>query len=383
MTLINSNDIESIQILKDAAATSIYGSRASNGVIIVTTKSGKKGEGTLAVNYSTGISNLSRTPDDIGYVNTEDWFKVMDKSYQNTYGSDFTMNDHYRFVPLATTKLTRDEAMNIHTNWYDETFRTGSFSDFNISSTQGFEKGSLFLSANYRKDVGVQNNNDFDRFSVRSNLTFSPTKNLTLGAKLTFSINNNDKRSYGVTNLVTYTLPWFPVYVPGSEPNYYNPYTGSNPVASSDPNNYLNNIKQYRGLGSLFLNYQLPVKGLSFRTELAGDFLQSNAVEWYSREIWLNGAQKPTARASEEAVTYNSINYNGFLTYDRTFDVHKLTIVAGGEAPRTSQYTRNLRGEGLTGKYQEIGTPNVFTYMYGGHLRITTGKQQQMKKLFI
>ena len=367
MSLINPNDIESIQVLKDAAATSIYGSRASNGIIIVTTKNGKKGVGNTSFNYTTGFSSLTRTPEDVGYVNTTEWFKLMDEAYMNSSGTNFSINDYYRFSPQAYTQISREQAQNINTNWYNELFRTATFSEYNLSSSQGYEKGSFYISGNYRKDKGVQMNNDLERFSFRSNVTFNPSKNLTVGAKINFSASKNEKRNSGITSIVTYALPWFPVYNPENTNQYFNAYTGANPAALSDPLNRRNNVEQLRGIGVLSLNYTVAnVKGLSFRSELSADVIQSNLVDWESREIWLNGAQKPTARASEESVTFNSYNYNDFGTYDKTLINHSFTLVVGAEATRTSQYSRNLRGEGLIGKYQEIGTPNVLNQIYGG-----------------
>jgi len=367
MSLINSNDIESIQILKDAAATSIYGSRASNGVIIVTTKNGKKGVGTTSFNYSSGVSTLTRTPQDVGYVNTKEWFQVMDEAYKNSSGSTFTMDDYYRFSPQAYTKLTREQAEQNNTNWYDQLFRPATFSEYNLSSSQGSDKGSFYISANYRKDKGVQMNNNLERFSVRSNVTFNPSPNLTVGARLSFSTSNNEKRNSGITSIVTYALPWFPVYNPENSNQYYNAYTGSNPAALTDPKNRKNNVEQLRGLGVFSLNYNIArIKGLSFHSELSADVIQSNLVDWESREIWLNGAQKPTARASEEAVTFASYNYNFYGTYTRTSGIHSYNVVAGVESTRTSQYRRRMRGEGLIGKYQEIGTPTVLTQISGG-----------------
>lgn len=367
MANVNPNDIESVQVLKDAAATSIYGSRASNGIIIVTTKSGKKGVGSTSFNFSSGISSLSRTPEDVGYVDTKGWFKVMDAAYTNSQKRLFGMNDYYRFAPQAYTKLTRDQAEAINTNWYNQLFQNATFSEYNLSSTNGYEKGSFFLSGNYRKDKGVQINNNMERFSVRSNVSFNPNKNLTFSAKINFSASNVEKRNSGVTSIVTYALPWFPVMNPENVNQYFNAYTGSNPAALTDPANRKNNVEQLRGMGVLSANYTVEqLKGLSFRSELSADIIQSNLVDWESRDIWLNGAQKPTARANEEAVTYKGYNFNIYGTFTRTTGDHIYTAVVGGEFTRSSQYSRSLRGEGLIGKYQELGTPNVMTAMYGG-----------------
>ncbi|MFN7117845.1 MAG: SusC/RagA family TonB-linked outer membrane protein, partial [Saprospiraceae bacterium] len=292
MSLINPNDIESIQVLKDAAATSIYGSRGSNGVIIVTTKSGKNGKGTLNVNVSSGISDLTRTPYDMGYVNTQEWFQVMDQAYQNTFGRNFKMQDYYQLAPLAFDEITRAqiEAGNINTDWYDEIFRMGSFTDINLSSSKGAEKSAYYLSANYRSDKGVLDHNQLDRLSVRSNLNFEPFDNLLFETRLSFSYTNNERRDEDMTTLIKFSLPWMPVYNPENPGVYFNPYATGNIRARNDPNNTLNNVKQYRALGNFALQYNLPyVKGLSLRTEFSADIIQSNLVDWRSRNIRLDG----------------------------------------------------------------------------------------------
>ncbi|MBL7858605.1 MAG: SusC/RagA family TonB-linked outer membrane protein [Cyclobacteriaceae bacterium] len=366
MALINQNDIESIQILKDAAATAIYGSRGSNGVIIVTTKSGKKGDGSIQFNYSTGVSNLTRTPEDVGFANTKEWFQIMDKAYLNSSGDteDFDMMEYYNNVPmanipLASPKLTREQAEAINTNWYDELFRVGTFQNFNLSASQGTENTSFYISSNYRKDNGVQNFNSLDRFTIRTNLDFNPSKNLSIGTKLTFGYTKNDQRASGITSISVDALPWLPIYELDNPNRYYNAYTQSNALAVRDPENLLDRVEQYRGLGGVSLNYRIPaIQGLSLRTELSGDVLQSNRVVWQSGDIRADATNtKSQSAASEESITYTGMNYNLYGSYDRTFNNHSINLVGGAEATRSYQYIRAISGTGLTGKYQEIGSP--------------------------
>jgi TonB-linked SusC/RagA family outer membrane protein len=366
MSLINPGDIESIEVLKDAAATAVYGSRGSNGVILVTTRKGKKGDGNLSLNYSSGLSTLTRTPAQVGYVDTQGWFSVMDQAYQNSSNRDFDMADYYRFAPQAFTQLTRPQAMATATDWYKELFHTGSFSDYNLSSSNAFEKGSLYISGNYRSDKGVQRNNNLERTSVRSNLEFSPLKNLTLGLRLNLAYANNDQRNSGITSLVTYALPWLPVRNPDNELQYFNPYSGANPAALSDPANTKNNVQQYRGLGAVSLEYRLPVlAGLALRTELSTDLMQSNIVLWQSRDIRLDGGQNPSSYGREEAVTSKVVNYNAYASFERVFAKHSINVVGGVESTRMSQYSRSLSGQDLTGVYQELGNPTVMLSMSG------------------
>ena len=374
MSMINSADIESIQILKDAAATAIYGSRASNGVIIVTTKSGKKGKGDLNVDFSTGVSDLSKKPSDIGFVNTRQWFQVLDEMYKNS-GKTFEMNEYYRVSPFAFNRLTRQQAEAINTNWYDELFQKGSFTDVNISSSKRAEKSNYFISANYRKDEGVQKFNTLERFSTRANLEFNPLEALKVGTRLNFAYTQNNRMPNtgyrggggGLNVLTTSSLPWLPIYDPNNPKKYFNPYTGANPVAYSDPKNLVDELNQYRALGGIYADYQLPfLKELSIRTEASFDFLQSNNIYWKSREINLDGTNTPNSFASDQAVTYQSINYNLYGTYSKSFGNHNITAVGGTEAQRIKQYNRQMTGQNLIGTYQELGNPAKMLSMYAG-----------------
>ena len=364
MSLINPNDIESVTVLKDAAALSIYGSRGSNGVIIVTTKTGKKGMSSTNINITTGISQVGRKPSDVGYANTDEWFAVMDEATLNSTDGKkiFNINDTYRNMPNANPdhRIGRDviEVLGIDTDWYDEAFRNGTFTDVNVSSSRGFDKGSFYLSGNYRTDQGVVNHNKLDRFSLRSNLSFEPLKNFTLDAKLNFSYTNNERRDDDLTTITKWSLPWMPVYNPNNPSEYWNPYTQANIVARNDPKNTLNNVKQYRALGNLSLIYDIPgVEGLNIKAEFMTDIIQSNLVIWRGTEINLDGDNNPIARAEEETVTFTSINYNFYPSYTREIGKSSINVLAGIEGQRNSQYLRRMVGQGLSGEYQELGIP--------------------------
>jgi TonB-linked SusC/RagA family outer membrane protein len=370
MALINQNDIERVEVLKDAAATSIYGSRASNGVIIVTTKSGKRTEGSSTTfSYATGFSQLTKTPNDVGYANTKEWFQIMDEAYKNssknnagTFPSD--LSEYYSRTPsaaspLASPRLNREEAEAINTNWFHELFHTGTFQSYNLSSMKGTDKSAYYLSGNYRKDNGVQRNNSLERFTVRSNLDFKPTDNITISSKLTFGYTKNDQQNSGITSITDNALPWFPVREPGNPNRYFNAYTEvGNAAANVDPKNFLNRVEQYRGLGGISLNYRVPAAaGLSFQTELSGDVIQSNQIYWQSRDIRASSDFKPQSRADDQSVTYNSLNYNAYTKYDRLFGEHAISLTAGAEATRTFQNTRQMVATGLKGNYADIQNP--------------------------
>jgi TonB-linked SusC/RagA family outer membrane protein len=374
LSLINQNDIESIQVLKDAAATSIYGSRAANGVIIVTTKTGK-GKGVTSIDYSTGVSDLTRKPSDIGYVNTQQWFQTLDRLYLSA-GRPFTMDDYYQANRLAFTKVTRAQAESINTDWYDLLFRKSTFQDINISSSKASEGTQFYISGNYRKDNGVQIHNSLQRASIRSNIDFNPTGIFSVGMKanLSYTINSRQQNNgflntggggiNGGLNAVTgASMPWYPVYDFDNPNKYFNPYSGANPMAYADPANLKDELTQYRGIGSVYANLKIPfVKGLSLRTELSADFLQSNSIFYNSPDIYWDATktpQAPNSFASDQAVTRRTVNYNGYGTYDRSFGDHSVIVVGGAEATRTDAAFRGATGKDLVGTLQQLGSPGT------------------------
>jgi TonB-linked SusC/RagA family outer membrane protein len=373
MSLINPADIESIQILKDAAATSIYGSRGSNGVIMVTTKSGTQGKFTVNVDYSTGISNLPLFHS-VDFVNTQQWFQMADEMKQ-AYGlGRFEMTDHYSTKFYSTEFLTREQAEKINTNWRKETMRQGNFQNVNFSTMGGDKSIRYFVSGNYRKDKGVMTNDDFERFGVRANIDVKPSDYFEIGTKINLSMSKSnrgkndggqtdDGNKNGTTGGFSYvhlsTTPFEPVYSQANPAEYYNPYAG-NPAAYSDPANLVEDLDVYRVLSNVYGVYAFPfLKELSARAEVSVDFVQSNRNFWVSDVIRYDGSL-----GQDGASTSKTFNYNLFLTYNKTFGEHGLNVVGGSEAQQSDIWLRRMSGELLTGSYQELGSPNKLTNMY-------------------
>lgn len=375
MALINQADIESIQILKDAAATSIYGSRGSNGVIMVTTKSGKTGKASMNLDFSTGISDLpSNGPT---FVNTEQWFRIRDEAKQSYGLGSYAMTDWYSKKPFATEFLTRAQAEAINTDWRKAAMQKGSFQNINFSTVGGDKAVRYYVSGNYRNDKSVMNNEDLERYGIRANIDLKPTNSLDIGTKINLSLskgnrgkndweaggNNGNKNgtSGGFSFLNAATVPFEPVYSLANPLLYYNPLAG-NPVATSDPENLKEGLDMYRVLASLYGEYAIPyVKGLSVRTELSMDFIQANRNYWVSNVIRFDGSM-----AQDNAATQKTINYNLFLKYNKVFGDHTLDLVGGIESQRGTTWTRSMEGQKLIGTYQQLGTPSQLVSMYSG-----------------
>ena len=372
LSLINPNDIESIEILKDAAATAIYGSRASNGVIIITTKSGKgaTGKGSLNLNYTTGLSNLTRSPSSIGFAGTSQWFAVADMAVKNATGNasaQFQPSDILSIGRVPFTPLTRAQAEAVNSNWFDQSLRTGTFHDVNLSGTKSGDASNIFFSVNYRTDKGVLKNNDLDRVTVRLNTDFSPVQNLTLGTKLNASFSNNKRVKIGYSGAMgggggtvgafeasnRSALPWLPIFDTNDPTGFWSARSGNN-AANNDRRFLQDKVEQYRVLGGVFADYKIKwVKGLSVRSEMGMDFIQNNGVEWRNELITEDGK----SISYDRATTLRKLNYNLLLNYAKTFGKnHSITATGGTESNISNVWLRDLEARNLSGVFPEVGS---------------------------
>jgi TonB-linked SusC/RagA family outer membrane protein len=368
MSMINPSDIESMEVLKDAAATAIYGSRGSNGVIMITTKSGKKSDqkGNVNVDYTTGFSDLTLTPQQIGYANTAQWFGLVDKARQNSGLLPFEPNDALS-ASLLNNAITRDEALQTNSNWFNEVLRTGQYHDINLNLTKGFKGGSVYSSFNYRTDQGVLKNNDLDRITGRINTEFEVIKNLQVGTNIAFSYSHNNRVKTGTAGTVgggagtagafesanRNALPWLKIYdtVTSENPTgYWYPKAG-NIVANNDRRYLQDYVDQYRVVGNAFAELKIaPVKGLSLRSEFGVDYINNSSVNW------INSFIAPQSSAVDQNTTRRVINYNAYFKYNNTFGANSFNTVLGTESMRMSGWTRYMSANNLIGSYPELGS---------------------------
>lgn len=372
MSMINPSDIETMEVLKDAAATAIYGSRGSNGVIMITTKSGKKsgGKGTINVDYTMGYSNLTRSPQQIGYATTEQWIALADKALQNATGDPTALfNPTGNVLSKATVPfedLTREQALATNSNWFDEVLRTGQYQDINLNMTRGFENGSVYTSFNYRNDVGVLKNNDINRLTGRVNTEFTIIKNLQVGTNLAFSYSKNNRVKTGFAGAIgagggttgafeaanRNALPWMPIYSTVNPTGYWSAQSG-NLAANNDRRFLQDNVTQNRVVGNTFGEFKIQaVKGLSLRSEFGLDYISNSSVDWRSALVTADGK----SYSLDQNVNRTVINYNAYLKYNNTIGIHSINAVLGTESTRASQWTRLMEASNLYGNYPELGS---------------------------
>ena len=195
---LNPNDIESIEILKDAAAAAIYGSRGANGVVLITTKKGKAGKTQITASASFGVSQPTRR---IPLLNSDQYIELAQEAWANMYqegidtGNDWlrdrydTINDYEKFwyasySGVLVDGLTKEEALNTDTDWVDEVLQTGVFQEYNVSASGGDEKTLFFMSANLKDETTILKGNEYLRFGARINLEHQLTERFRAGGNM-------------------------------------------------------------------------------------------------------------------------------------------------------------------------------------------------------
>lgn len=281
---LNPGDIESIQVLKDAASASIYGSRAANGVIIITTKRGNK----LKINLDASIAAQFYT-NKMHVLNAEGYGRAMWQAYVNDGQDPNTNGLGYRYdwgYDAAGNPMLNGISMNKYldaagitpasdTDWYDETTRTGMVQNYNFSVSGSTDKLAAFFSFGYYKNLGVIKSTDFERFSARINTEFKPYGNiLTIGEHFTLNRTDEVAAPGGFLENVLQFNPSLPVYTTTGE--FAGPVGGypdrENPVARLERNKD-NRYKYWRLFGDAYVNVN-PFKGFNLRTTFGLDYSQ-------------------------------------------------------------------------------------------------------------
>ncbi len=281
---LNGGDIESIQILKDAASASIYGSRAANGVIIITTKKGKG----LKVNLDASLA-ASFYNNKMKVLNAEQYGRAMWQAYVND-GQDPNTNAlgyHFNWgydaagypilngVSMARYLDSANTTPSADTDWFDETTRTGFIQNYNFSVSGNSERLSSFFSLGYYKNLGIIKDTDFERLSARVNTEFIPILNiLTIGEHFTLNRTSEVQAPGGFTENILQFNPSLPVYTVDGE--FAGPVGGypdrENPVARLWRNKD-NRYTYWRLFGDAYINLNFG-RGFNFRTTFGLDYSQ-------------------------------------------------------------------------------------------------------------
>jgi len=317
INFLNTNDIKSVQVLKDASSAAIYGSRGSNGVIIISTKSGNEGKAKIAYKTYYGIQNFWKAP---AMTNSKQWAVLN--------------NEAKRAAGLSVFAGLSDPASLKTTNWFREiSNKDAQITSHNLAVSGGNKTSSYYVSGNYLKQDGIVNKTNFDRISFRFNGRQEPKSWLKFGQNLTLA---KTKRKVVLeeeewNNILITSMTIDPVSaVKNLEGNYadatYNDI--NNPVAAIE---YTNNLERnYRTLGNIFADLKLA-KGLSFKTNYSVEY-SFGVDNYYNPVFYVSDTQQNQVSQIGKYDNSQFINqWVNTLTYNKTFNKHQLTALIGQE----------------------------------------------------
>ena len=309
------NDIESMQVLKDASSAAIYGSRAANGVVLITTKQGKRNEPKVSVNTYIGVSEIAKK---IPSLNTQQYYELMNET---------------KAVATATLAGLTDK-----TDWYKETFRAGFTQNTQLSVSNASDNTKYYLSAGHTKEDGIIRSSFFERYNVRLNLEAKMRQWLTFETNLSYAdyesngiISGLGANRAGVVLSVINTPHYAPIWSEktGEEGWYYYDFKGANlshPVEniSRRADNLLKN-NRFVGSGSAIVQL---MKGLRYKSTLAIDRLSSKENRFTDPKLTSYG-RKNYGEAADIRKNNTLLTFDNILTFDKTFSKHNLSLLAG------------------------------------------------------
>ena len=323
LSTINPADIVSMEILKDASATAIYGAQGANGVVLITTKRGKAGDAKISYDGMVAVSQQTKRLDMMNL-----------REYAQFY------NEMSRIGEIGDPDLTYSDPsiLGVGTNWQDAIFQTALQHQHQLSVSGGTDKVQYYVSGSYMDQEGTIIGSRFDRFSVRSNLDAQLKQWIKLGLNVSFTNTNDDLKladsEQGLINYSLTTLPDIPIYDVNG--NYSSTsregFTNPNPVALAMMDDILLNRQKLNG--NIFADIT-PIKNLTWHTEVGFDISNSKG-ERYKPMVDLGGWVRGT---NESSIQYNRNLFwqiKNYLTYSNTWGKHNLTAMVGQEAWESS-----------------------------------------------
>ncbi len=355
---INSNDIVSVDILKDASSTAIYGARAANGVILITTKAGVKGKFQVSYNGYGGVKMLVHTVQMAG---------------PNLFA--LYSNDAAGAPNITSADITGS------TNWLAEITRPAIMQNHNISVSGGKNKYKFYFSGGYLDEQGVLKGNDYKRFSLRYNHELNVTSKLKFGNNLSFSHYISQNKPYSVFTQAYLAAPIYNAKNPDGTYGYTNKSDVGNPLATLD----YTHDKSYgnRGEGSLWGEFKIT-KDLSFRSSFGIDLQQDNG-QVYVPVYQVNSTQKnETSHLYYSADSIYQWTWDNYFTYTKNFgEKHHLVITAGHTSERRNGWNENSSRDNIANNPSDWKLNFTDTSGAQQNLRTPIGNYYKRESYFI
>lgn len=341
---INPNDVESIEVLKDASTTAIYGSRGANGVILVTTKKGKEGKAKVDFNAYWGPSFSTNLPK----VNNTEQYVAMRREAMRAVGQwNSPADDGVIWDAVALERIKN----NVNTDWYDLIMDDATTQNYQVSISGGTDATKVSFSLDYFDETGILIGDDFDRFNGRINVSQRIMKGMEAGASALFTTSTRNAAPNNVFHAAQTKEPYGVPFNEDGSLNKY-PFTGSgatdiNMMFNQDKNNYVDETKSNRFFGTLFLNWEI-IKGLQFRTNFGYDLQNSRNGHFEGVNSTFVESNKGLAKVSKNETHSTAWTWENTLTYTKDFDIHSLTAMVGHSMSKSSSEDTYAEGKGLS-----------------------------------
>lgn len=382
LNMVNPNDIESIEVLKDASASAIYGSRAANGVVLITTKSGKQGRTNVSLDMYWGMQDVTKKLD---LMNAQEFIEFSREAFNNHYLDDFpnaSINDpvgsrptgyRYRY-PAFYDDTSYVTSLGSGTDWQDEIFRTSPVQNYQLTVSGGSEKSKFLFSLGYFDQEGIIINNDYTRYSARAKIDSELNNWLKLGINVAPSYNVANKvtqghwASDGVVNAALATSPAVPVRNEDGTWASQAMYAVASDGLTGVPNAVaLTHIRNYDTNLSLFTNGYIeftPLKNLHIKSTIGTDIREYRSEYFRPSTIPDNGnvAPLPSTKRRATETSYETLNWlnENTITYFGSWDKHEVDVLAGITAQKNLyRYSQATGSDFPNDKIQTINNATV------------------------
>jgi len=352
---INPSDIESIDILKDASATAIYGSRGSNGVVIITTKRGKAGKSEITAEMSMGMQSVAHKLD---MLNSQQYAEYVAQGRDNAHvfsgGLASDPNDLRAGSRKVRPEFRNPSSITTNTDWQDVIYRDAPVRNYKVSFNQGNENTRFFIAGGFFDQEGIIETSSFKRFNIRTNIDSNISDRLKIGTSLTGSYSYgrfpNSEGHYGTGGLIMAVLsasPTIPIYDESGQPFFDQADVSDGLGWLANPLDLLSGFSDKRRTANILWNNYLEYKlldGLTFKTTIGLNYTAGQIDIWRSSKIpRFTNLNYPANAGASRNNTINWLNENT-LNYKKSFNEKHHLDLLGGFTVQKDRYERLSAG---------------------------------------
>ncbi|WP_025145731.1 SusC/RagA family TonB-linked outer membrane protein [Pedobacter jeongneungensis] len=332
INFLNPADIANISILKDASSQSIYGIRAANGVVLVTTVKGKKGNAVINYNGSVGVQKVTNQ---VEMANASEYATLV--------------NEAYSLQSPPAAPLFANTNLGEGTDWYNQVLRTAMVNNHQLSISGGSDKSTYNFSLGYLDQDGIVKNNNYKRYTVRLANDFQIFEPLKIGYNVAGTYSKSKDAPTSIFRAMYAASPVVPVFnADGSygDPNAFNLGNGSNMNPQATLDFFNQNTTKYKINGNVYAELKF-LKNFTFKTSIGGDFGQEEVRGYVPKYKATNTQLSTISKLDIDRIENRNWLVENTLTFDKKWNDHSLTVLAGQTAQRNKMYTINADAQNV------------------------------------